>query len=54
MCAADWGTLHDHRIWGAAGVKGMGPFKTEGEFNLFLRNGIESPENMEEGGKKRG
>ena len=53
VCAADGGTLHDHRIWGAAGAKGMGPFKTEGEFNLFLRNGIESTEKMEEGGVKR-
>lgn len=53
VCATDGGTLHDHRIWGAAGAKGMGPFKTEGEFNLFLRNGIESTENMEEGEEKR-
>jgi serine/threonine protein kinase len=51
VCAADGGTLHDPRIWGAA--KGMGPFNTEGEFNLFLRNGIESTENIEEGEKKR-
>jgi len=49
VCAVDGGTLHDHRIFGAAGEKGMGPFKTEAEFNLFLRNGIESTENMEEG-----
>lgn len=53
VCAADGGTLHDYRIWGAAGVKGMGPFKTEGEFNLFLRNGIETTENMGEGETKR-
>ena len=53
VCAADGGTLHDHRIWGAGGVKGMGPFKTEEEFNIFLRNGIESTENMEDRAKKR-
>jgi hypothetical protein len=53
VCAADGGTLHDHRIWRAAGSKGMGPFKTEREFNLFLRNGIESTENMAEGEAKR-
>ena len=53
VCATDGGTLQYHRIWGAAGAKGMGPFKTEGEFNFFLRDGIESTENMEEGGVKR-
>jgi len=31
----------------------MGPFRTEREFNLFLRNGIESTENMGEGEAKR-
>ena len=29
VCAVDGGTLHDHRIFGAAGAKGMGPFETE-------------------------
>jgi len=35
------------------GARQAGPFKTEGEFNLFLRNGIQSTENMGEGGAKR-
>ena len=48
VCAADGGTLHDHRIWGAAGLNGMGPFKTEREFNLFLRNGNENTENTKD------
>jgi thiamine kinase-like enzyme len=30
----------------------MGPFKTEADFNLFLRNGIENTEKMEEGSLK--
>ena len=50
VCAADGGTLHDHRIWGAAGANGMGPFKTEREFNLFLRNGVDNPGNMDDRG----
>ncbi|KAF4949107.1 hypothetical protein FGADI_9111 [Fusarium gaditjirri] len=40
VCAADGGKLHDHRIWNAAGEKGMGPFPNEAAFNLFLRNGV--------------
>ncbi|KAI2626616.1 kinase-like domain-containing protein [Hypoxylon sp. NC1633] len=40
VCAADGGKLHDHRIWNAAGEKGLGPFLNEAEFNLFLRNGV--------------
>ena len=53
VCAADGGTLHDHRILGAAGANGMGPFKTEREFNLFLRNGNDSTENTEDETLKR-
>jgi len=52
VCAADGGTLHDYRIWGGAGPNGIGPFKTEEEFNLFLRNGIKSAGNVGEGEEK--
>ncbi|KAI1396501.1 kinase-like domain-containing protein [Hypoxylon fuscum] len=46
VCAADGRKLHDHRIWNAAGEKGMGPFLNEAEFNLFLRNGVSNTDSI--------
>jgi len=47
VCAADGGKLHDYRIYGGAGEKGMGPFENERIFNLFLRNGMEPTAKMQ-------
>jgi len=52
VCAADGGKLHDHRIWNAAGEKGLGPFSNEEEFNLFLRNGITNTDSIIDAEKK--
>ncbi len=52
VCAADGGNLHDHRIWNAAGEQGMGPFKNEAEFNLFLRNGVSNADSVTDPEKK--
>ncbi|KAH8668649.1 kinase-like domain-containing protein [Xylariales sp. PMI_506] len=52
VCAADGGKLHDHRIWNAAGEKGMGPFSNEAEFNLFLRNGVANTDSIPDPEKK--
>ncbi|TPX18631.1 uncharacterized protein E0L32_002488 [Thyridium curvatum] len=46
VCAADGGKLHDHRIWNAAGEKGLGPFTSEADFNLFLRNGVSNTDSI--------
>lgn len=52
VCAADGGKLHDHRIWNAAGEKGLGPFSNEAEFDLFLRNGVTNTESITDLEKK--
>lgn len=52
VCAADGGKLHDHRIWNAAGEKGLGPFSNEAEFNLFLRNGVTNTDSITDPEKK--
>ena len=49
VCAVDGGTLHDHRIFGAAGEKGMGPFKTETEFKWNREYGEYGGGNGEDG-----
>jgi hypothetical protein len=52
VCAADGGKLHDHRIWNAAGEKGLGPFSNEAEFNLFLRDGVANTDSITDPEKK--
>ncbi|KAH8665692.1 kinase-like domain-containing protein [Tricladium varicosporioides] len=52
VCAADGGKLHDHRIWNAAGEKGLGPFSNDAEFNLFLRNGVSNTDSIIDPEKK--
>jgi len=52
ICAADAGKLHDHRIWNAAGEKGLGPFTNEAEFNVFLRNGMTNTDSIKDSGKQ--
>jgi aminoglycoside phosphotransferase (APT) family kinase protein len=52
VCAADGGKLHDHRIWNAAGEKGLGPFSNEAEFDLFLRNGVTNTDSITDLEKK--
>ncbi|CVK98565.1 uncharacterized protein FMAN_08594 [Fusarium mangiferae] len=52
VCAADGGKLHDHRIWNAAGEKGLGPFLNEAAFNLFLRNGVSNTNSITDQGSQ--
>lgn len=52
VCAADGGKLHDHRIWNAAGEKGLGPFPNEAAFNLFLRNGVSNIDSIADQGSQ--